>query len=203
MPEFAEFQLNAKKLADRLSRILTKNQGCILFFKKISPDKQILKDALMISKFACCLENQNDEALIGYLQGLRKESLLTAKELDEFKLNALIGCYLFKWRQYDGLLSNYIYLSAINVFKEHLGVGDLSDIKSEDADKFLNDFSIYCSFVYKKRFSRAKQDQDFVELHEQLGDLIQVEIDAIRYPQNMGTTLVSGLYTGLTRVLGV
>ena len=198
MPEFADFQQNAKLLTKKLTGILSKSQGCILFFKKLAPNDHVITDAYLISMVADCLDEGKDSDLIAYLQRLKKHSLLTVDELDDFKTKALIGCYLLKWRQYSGSVLSYVNQALIGCFKQDLSINSLDDLEEAYLNSCLKTFSQYCSFIYDNRANRVYSD-----LNNQLGQSIQVEIDAALHPSDTHSLLPQEVYDGVARVLGM
>lgn len=197
MPDFMEFQLNARKLTEKITGTLKKSPssvGCLTFFKEFTPDKRAESDLCIISMVANSLDESNDLNLMRYLQNKKDHSLLTLKEFMEFKTKTLVGCYLLKWRQYD----RYIYKSVLEQFKNDLNITSLSDLSDEYIDSCLATFSQFCSFVYENHTSSI-----YSNLYKQLGDSIQVDIHSARYPTTTATSLVFDVVHAGMQTIGI
>lgn len=198
MPEFTELQQNAKQLLKKMTGIFTKSQSCFTFFKALAPNNSILVDACTIGMLASSLDEENDNALIEYLQGEKKDSLLTLREFEEFKTQVLIGCYILKWQYYNSLVMSYINKSLIELFQQDLKISSFSEMEEKYTDSCLKVFSQYCTFVYNNRANRP-----YADLNKQLGESIQVDIHAVRFPSKSNSASAYGLYTGILHALGI
>lgn len=199
MPEFAEFQLKGKKLSERISGILKKSSqstvGCMTFFQALSLDKDGVNDVQTISLVAESLDEKNNLALMHYLQESRVHSLLTYEEFMDFKVKALTGCYILKWRKCN-LESGFNNKSLLDFFRKDLEIKTLSDWTDEYIDSCLVTFSDFCGFVFKHKASSV-----YSSLHEHLKDSIQVEIHNARFPTtSTSSILYEVLNTGMQAI---
>lgn len=197
MLEFAKVQQNAKKLSGKLKCCFTSKLGCFAHFPGLTPDNNVLVDACMIGMVAKSLDNDNDDALIVYLQNARDDgSLLTMEEFEEFKTKAIIGSYLLKWTKYNTTVSTLINNSLIKLFREDLKIVALSELDKKLFNSCLDVFSQYCSFMHEN------QDNTYEGLMTQLGGAIQVEIHDARHSSTTSSS-GTGWYTEVVSTLGI
>jgi hypothetical protein len=196
MPEFIEFQLNAKKLTERLPGT-TKSQQVLTcsFFPPLMMDKKVLQDACLISMVADALDKANDDDLIGYLQDQKEHSLLTKDEFIDFKTKALMGFYLLKWRQYDSLLTSYIYTTLIALFQNDLHVTELDKLSKEEVDACFEKLVQFCVFL-----NINQSNPIYKHLYNQLGNSIQLDIHKARYPKSSTSVVYDVVQAGMQSV---
>lgn len=197
MPGFIEFRQNAMKLTERLSGKEKSQQvvSCTTFFQPTVLDKKILEEACTISAVATCLDKAYDRDLIHYLQDQRPHSLLTQKEFLEFKTKVLVGCYLFKWRQYSSFVSKLFYGSLIILFQEDLNINDLSELSNEEIDSYFATLVQFCSFLHANQSSAV-----YKHAYAQLGSSIQLDIHNARYPKSSTAIISEVVETGMQSI---
>ncbi|RUR12374.1 hypothetical protein [Legionella sp. km772] len=201
MPEFTEFQLNARKLSERISGLLKKSSksalGCMTFFQPLSIDAEGVNDVQTISLVAESLDEKNDLPLRYYLQEPKAHSVLSSQEFKDFKTKALTGCYIVKWRKYNSE-SSFNNKSLLDFFRKDLNVKGLGDLEADYIDSCLVAFSDFCGFVFKNKASST-----YSGLNEQLKGSIQLEIHNARFPTTTASSLLyEAVNTGM-QALGI
>jgi hypothetical protein len=192
MPDFTELQLEAKQLPKKITGIFNKTQsgiGCITLFKASILDNSVLVAARTIEMTAISLDKRNDLPLMRYLQKERVHGLLNWDEFFEFKTKVLVGCYLFKWKQNNTLINSESQNFLIKLMKNDLDAKALTDMSPEYIDSCLDHFSQYCSFVYAHQ-----HHSDYSTLYKQLGDDIQPDIHAVRYPTDITSSILFDVF---------
>ena len=200
MPEFVELQLYAKDLPERISGLKKASPPMfryLTFFQVPPLDEDGLNDIQTISLLAESLDDMNNRALICYLQDFKEHGYADKKERLDFKTQALIGCYILKWRKYDSE-KNPSHKSLLDFFRKDLGIKLLSDWKEEYIDSCLEAFGIYCSFVCKNSASSA-----YSRLNEYLKDSIQLEIHNARFPQTSVSCLFYDILSTGMQAVGI
>ena len=198
MPDFTEIQCNAKQLRKRIGVVSEKGRGCITFFSRAgSSDNSVVADVGLIELLAGSLDEENDKYLIRYLHSKKKGGFLSWDEFKEFKFQALVGCYLLKWRQYITSVINTTIQSVIALFQQDLDVTSLADLEESYIDSCLTTLSQYSSFIYEHR-----KESVYLDLNGRLGDSIQVDIHSARHSPGTTSAAVYGLST-MMNALGI
>lgn len=198
MLEFAEFQQNALKLTDRLSRRCVPTPGCCGFFSVFVSRSTALEDAYTIKLVAESLDNENDDELLTYLKSITRRSVVTPKDVKEFKSKVLAGIYLMMWSHYNSTVSNFMNSSLIELFRRDLHVVSPQDMNDTVFDSSLETLSQYCSFAYQNRNERI-----YDHLIRRLGKTIQADIHTVRHSRENHETSFYDIYKGIMRTLGL
>lgn len=200
MPEFADFQQNAKQLSKKLMHCYMEQRGCFSFFSAIIPqltDHSAIDDAHTIGLLADGLETEYDDDLLVFINNHTLLTVLNTRELAEYKNKVLIGMYLLTWSQYTSSVVTFLNKQLVELFQRDLQIQSPGEMDEFFFDSCLNALSQYCSFIYQNR-----NQQQFELLNQRLGISIQVTIHTVRNAKLNNNSIWSGLYTGIMGSLG-